>query len=277
MDNKLYQEKKIKETILLLDSYLEEVSQLNEYVSFCEPGEEYDIESKLDIAYNRFKSNFKKLYVLALAYLDANDSKELLKMFQKNFAKVLDVEFVGIETLNIEEEGTTYYVSSPLQEIKALFSVFEAFDGEHQNSIALIYLENILKSTQFIISEIGANPTSESSVYNSVKFVIKATFPSSIHPADSFIKTAKCYRPDILIPSLNTAIEYKFAESEARLTQTIEDINTDVKGYSQHSHYHLFYAVFYLKPGICTESRFHAIWDDYKFPNNWKPIVVFGQ
>jgi hypothetical protein len=57
----------------------------------------------------------------------------------------------------------------------------------------------------------------------------------------------------------------------------VSQILIDVVGYSNHPTYKLFYAVFYVKPGICSEKRFNIIWEGYKFPNNWKPIFIIGE
>jgi hypothetical protein len=94
-----------------------------------------------------------------------------------------------------------------------------------------------------------------------VKTFCDVTFPKAkldggFHP---FYSNAKCYKPDILIPTLNCAIEYKFARTEATLVKTIEQILIDVKGYAGHPIYKYFYAVFYVKSGIISKNRFDEI------------------
>ena len=102
-------------------------------------------------------------------------------------------------------------------------------------------------------------------------------FPKdALFPSEPFIQTAKCYIPDILIPSLNCAIEYKYAPTLEKLTRTMDEILIDVNGYSNHDIYKLFYAVFYVKPGIIIKRRFDQIWSEKQFPDNWKGILVYG-
>jgi len=144
------------------------------------------------------------------------------------------------------------------------------------NKTGITYLEQILASTAVIAKDLGKTPQNEKEVYESVRVVCKATFTSATFPTDSFQKTAKCYRPDILIPSLNCAVEYKYAITEKELNETIDQILIDVAGYAGHPTYKLFYAVFYVTVGACTAGRFHEIWKEKGFPDNWKGILVAG-
>jgi hypothetical protein len=161
-----------------------------------------------------------------------------------------------------------------------LLSPFKVFDIESEDERlkkeGLVYLEHILESTAVIISSLGIVPTKEAEVYDAVKIVTKATFPKVIYPTESFQKEAKCYRPDILIPHLKCAVEYKYAMDVKRLIDTIDQILVDVKGYSHNRGYNLFYAVFYFKSGILTDKKFNSLWAEREFPDDWKGIIVFA-
>ncbi len=50
----------------------------------------------------------------------------------------------------------------------------------------------------------------------------------------------------------------------------------DVKGYANNPTYKLFYAVFYVQPGIWVRKRFEEVWKQKEFPENWKGIFVEG-
>jgi hypothetical protein len=159
------------------------------------------------------------------------------------------------------------------------FRAFGSTDSKHLTG--LDYLENVLKSTNRILKERNIKPTKEAEVYNGVKLVIEATFSNSkaSYPGGQkkvISQMAKCYIPDILIPDLNCAIEYKFAKSEKDLNETIDQVLVDVKGYSNDLIYNRFYAVFYVKTGVTTEMRFNQIWNEKKFPSNWRPIFIEG-
>ena len=192
-----------------------------------------------------------------------------------------------------------YATSSLITTYRNLLSIFPGFldtNTEILKRSGLIYLEHILESTHIIINKLEKKPKSEVEVYNAVKIVCEATFANAeflhfnmltpteqntfqftAHFTPSFQTQVKCYKPDILIPSLNCAIEYKYAESETSLIKTIEDILIDVKGYSNNFHYRIFYAVFYVKIGIWSRQRFNQVWTEKGFPENWKGIMVEGE
>jgi hypothetical protein len=277
MRNLFYQERTINEKLIELEKHLAQVDYLNLKIDFSEQGEEEYIEKEIEQVYYKFNASIKELYLMLLNYFEAQNSKELLTLFKNDLSHILDSNYKGIQTVEDPDFGQIYYICEELYSIKKFLLSFEAFDERTTKNIGLIYLENILSHTAYIAKELQTKVTNETSIYNSVKHVIKATFPDYIGLSEPFYKEAKCYRPDILIPSLNTAIEYKYATDEAKLIKTIEDILIDVSGYSNHPIYKIFYAVFYVTAGICTEQRFNILWSDHKFPENWKPIFVNGE
>ena len=277
MKNQFYQEKIINEKLRELENDIAKVEYLNVKLDFCEQGEEEYIDRQIEQFYKKFNSSIKELYLILLNYFETQGSKELLNIFKNDLQGILDINYEGIKTFDDDDFGQTYYICQELNAIKKFLLPFEAFDENVIKNIGLIYLENILSHTSYIIKELEKKPTNETSIYSSVKHVIKSTFPDYIGLSEPFIKEAKCYRPDILIPSLNTAVEYKYATDETKLIKTIEDILIDISGYSNHPLYKVFYAVFYVTVGICTEQRFNYIWNSYKFPENWKPIFVIGE
>lgn len=277
MRNIYYQEKIINEKISALENYIAQVEHLNIKLDFCEQGEEEYVEKEIDQIHYKFNSSIVELYLLLLNYFETQNSNELLKIFKKDLEHILNPTYVGISVVIDDDFGQTYYICNELYSINKFLLSFEAFDKRINKDIGLIYLENILSHTSYIIRELDIKPLNETTVYNSVKHVIKATFPDYIGLSEPFYKEAKCYKPDILIPSLNVAVEYKYATDEARLIKTIEDILIDVLGYSNHPVYKIFYAVFYVRAGVCTQQRFNILWNGYKFPEHWKPIFVNGE
>lgn len=275
--NKTYQEKKINDIITLLENLLSSIYGLHVLLDNCDDGEEESIKKEIDNSYRKFNMLFKDLYFTVLAYLEKYGSNEIFKLHKMDLPTVLNKDFNSIETADIDEIEETIYVSPYLQKIRTLLAPFQAFDVDVNKNVGLVYLENILHNTAVVIKNLGIHPNSETQVYNAVKFVVQATFPDWINASpEPFIKTAKCYKPDILIPSINTAVEYKFAQDAKTLVKTIEEILIDVVGYSGHHIYKTFYAVFYVKAGICDENRFNIIWNENRFPKNWKPIFVIG-
>lgn len=277
MTDKIYQEKKINDLLISLDNILNEIQHLNIHIENCEQGEESYYDKKIEQRYYSFNNGIKELYILVLVYLENAGNQELLSIFKKNLSSILTEDYNGVQLFNDDDLDDTFYICEDLYKIKSYLSPFEAFDNNINRNIGLLYLENILKHTGYIIKQLDRKPKNETEVYNSVKHVIKSTFPEYNSSTEPFIKEAKNYKPDILIPSIGTAVEYKFAQDENRLIKSIEDILIDVVGYSNHHIYKIFFAVFYVSQGICTEERFNIIWHGYKFPSNWKPILISGE
>lgn len=138
------------------------------------------------------------------------------------------------------------------------------------------YLERLLKSTAALLNHRGIIPEGEAEIYREVASVVRLLFPSATNASSRFFKTAKGYKPDILIPELSTAVEYKLIDSEAKLKTSFGAIADDVHGYADDPDYKFFYAVFYQAQDFWGLERCSVAWSDYKFPENWKAIFVVG-
>jgi hypothetical protein len=177
-----------------------------------------------------------------------------------------------------EEVGEAFSVT-----IEAFWTYFLPFpefidveEIERLKISGISYLETILGNTSNILTEMEVIPENESDIYNAVRIVLTSTFPHYKEPDFIFMKSAKCYKPDILLPGLQCAIEYKFSETEKELNQMMDEILIDVEGYSKHPNYNRFYAVFYVKAGTINKSRFEVLWEEKEFPHNWQPIFIEG-
>lgn len=82
--------------------------------------------------------------------------------------------------------------------------------------------------------------------------ICKTAFPDNKSCSFKFQKTAKCYNPDILIPSLECAIEFKYVKDEKELNRTMDEILADVEGYKGNPSYSVFYSVFYAVGSFCS-------------------------
>ncbi|MCE3227937.1 MAG: hypothetical protein K0S32_2488 [Bacteroidetes bacterium] len=225
-----------------------------------------------------FNSNAVKVYNMTLVYLEMKNVPLYIHRFKEKISPYYE-DMNALPTLN----GTDIYGVEKciiVEEYRKILYPFRAFGGGEEKYLArLDILENILENTGFILRDRNIIPDREAVVYNAVKIVCEATFPGEAqfdgghHP---FYQQAKCYKPDILIPYLNCAVEYKFAKTETDLIRTIDEILSDVPGYSNHSVYKLFYAVFYVKTGIIQKKKFSEVWRSKGFPENWKEIIVEG-
>ena len=229
---------------------------------------------EIDALEDNFFETGKLLYNICLAYFETQNLSNYLQRFERNMESVIQNRKKMLDN-GYQDDAYSIFLGQ-IWEYMHPFPVFHNNDEELLSRIGLLYLEHILASTGVIIRDLGKVPKTETEVYNSVKIVSKATFKSAQFPTEAFVKTAKCYKPDILIPSLNCAVEYKYATDEKELNKTMDEILIDVVGYAHNRVYKVFYAVFYVAPATCTQDRFKVLWDEKEFPDNWKGILVEG-
>lgn len=209
-----------------------------------------------DLIVKPFERLTERLYLSTIRLLETEALPAYLRQFLSKFG----------EPLNANQAATAYDIDTMgdgephivfLAQIRQFLEPLDVLDGtNHYLRFAGIqYLETVLNNTASIIHKSGENPTSEPGVYNLVRNVLEAIFPSAISPKSNFLKTAQEYKPDILIPELSTAIEYKYAKDEAKLKATIAQISDDVKGYTGDVDYDLFYAVFYVTKRFLGEGE----------------------
>lgn len=245
---------------------------------------EYEFSHK-EIAgeYKReFETLSDRVYNSCLIYFELKGIPLYIENFKNEFQKLI-VDGLGDRQL-ADYDGTDIYyndhsiVTKFYRENLFPFRAFGSGDSAHLTG--LDYLEKILNSTNRILSDRNIKPTQESEVYSSVRIVVEATFSDTqaSFPGGTKVinQMAQGYIPDILIPDLQCAIEYKFADSEKDLNTKIDQVLADVKGYDNHAIYNLFYAVFYVKTGAITKDRFDLLWQSKSFPSNWKPVFVEG-
>lgn len=225
-----------------------------------------------------FESLVLSLYLTTVCYLDANELHAYLNQFYQKFGEKFDVK-TAVSNFEID----TYWSGEPynlfVHDIKKFLQPLDIVsDSEvYLRHSGIHYLETILRNTAAIIHKGGVNPTSEPQVYKSVKHVLEAVFVSAKFPKSNFFKTAQEYKPDILIPQLSAAVEYKYAEEETKLKACIAQISDDVKGYTGDDDYNLFYAVFYVKNDFWGVEKFKVAWEEKGFPKNWRAFYIVGK
>lgn len=280
MSDKTFQEQKLNELLNELSTIFDDHNIQEKQGHFFEHRLTENDKIRYAEVLERYVENFRHVatsfYHTLQVYLEQNGLPQFLEVSKKSLAPFFISDQELMKSRFHEESGDFY--SSFYYECWNLLTAFEFFNDQSQKVIlkqtGLVYLEHILESTAVIIEMLNLRPTSETQVYNAVKVVLKATFPTASEPSTAFQQIAKCYKPDILLPSLNCAIEYKYAQNETVLINTIDQILIDVNGYSNNPDYKLFYAVFYVKAGIWNEARFRDVWKQKKFPENWKGKMV---
>ena len=274
-----YQEQRIKRYLVEMNTVFDTILERETFSKVDE-----DVQTEFDLETEEYNDSFINLaetvYRICVAYIEGKGLDKYLILFKKVMKPHLEDRAKSL-LWALDDESGVYYST-----LVALFwdclAPFKAFGDEGEAYLlkraGLQYLEHILENTAVILKGLNITPTKEADVYNPIKVICKATFSNTtIAPSQSFQKIARCYVPDILIPSLNCAIEYKYAKDEQALISTIDQILADVQGYSSNPDYKIFYAVFYMKPAIWTKGRFDAVWEEKRFPKNWKGIIVEGE
>ncbi len=270
-----YREEKIRELLYKMSSTFSELAHLWEY------GDKKDEEYYQHEGYlkDNFSSNSIQLYTLITCYFESLNLDNHLNEFKIQIKPLIDDPkqlFNAIPNDDIAE-----LVSITLEKIWGFLITFEFSQGSYLDKllkqVGLNYLETILKNTQVILNKVKATPTSETQVYNKVKFVIHSVFRSSVDAKSNFFKCFKKYDPDVLIPELHAAIEYKYADTENKLKTQLDQIAADTKGYTGDLTYQIFYAVFYVTDDFWGIDKFEQAWEEMKFPKNWKAFYVVGK
>lgn len=225
-------------------------------------------EFEIDIAEREERLSYMadRLLALVKAYIEGKK----LPNFYNDF--ILDIEQLNGKYLKGDEEMGSCLTDICMKYLKAFDDFGNKFYYEHHEKFEV--LEHILNNTAVFLANMAIQPKKETDVYTPIKYICNSAFPDSINPKFSFQKKAKCYQPDILIPSLKCAIEYKYTKNESELNDTMDQILADEKGYSENPTYNTFYAVFYATELFCSKDRFEELWKEKKFPDNWKGIYV---
>lgn len=217
------------------------------------------------------------IHISTICLLDAYKLHEYLRFFFKKFGKTLRSRNAATD-FQIDEYWTNEPYNLFLRDIANFLAPLNILDDDSRflTLSGIKYLETILKNTAKILHQNKIIPRSETEVYKGVRTVVEAVFPSTVGAKSNFLKTTNAYKPDILIPELYCAIEYKYAEDEQKLISTIAQISDDVKGYTKDDDYHVFYAVFYVSSDFWGIEKFKRAWQEKDFPQNWKAYYIVG-
>ncbi|MHA0927080.1 hypothetical protein [Enterobacter ludwigii] len=238
----------------------------------------FEIQEEINSLTESFRWNLESLYLSSLAYLDEKKLNHSINIFLKIFGE--DINCLKNSEQFVTGEDFMEPQNVFLAKLNVFLSSFEFTESawEKRERIAgLKYLKTILRNTHLITAKMSKPPRTETEVYNAVKDTINVIFSNCKFPKSNFIKSFKEYNPDILIPELFAAVEYKYASSEQKLKTTIEQIAADVKGYTGDNDYSIFYAVFYVTTDFWGPEKFKNVWRENEFPHNWIPIYVVGK
>lgn len=135
--------------------------------------------------------------------------------------------------------------------------------------------ETLLRNTGRLISDRGLEPANEAQVRGEIFKVLKLAF-HDVAREIPLHKPLKVYKPDIGVPGLLAAAEYKFIDTEQEAKTAVGGIYEDMRGYSARHDWRSFYAVFYMTSDFFSQRELDTEWRLVKADLNWTPIVVQG-
>lgn len=219
----------------------------------------------------------KDLYYLILTYLEAKSMTHILTTFKEEFSLIINDNEVVLKDELTHPEGEPELVI--ITNFKRYLDPFKFFDYQQTRENETKKLTSILKNTDFILKNCNTEINNEADIYKQVKWVLGLYYPTCRQKNKaSFIQEFKSYNPDILIPELKTAIEYKYLKSVSdNLDEFIDQIRVDAANYTDDYRYENFVAVIYIQnASVATPENIEASWKGKKFPNNWELVIVNG-
>lgn len=216
-------------------------------------------------------------YYHILAYLEARGMPNLLQIFQSQYKEQILTRTSLLDSEINNPDGE--YELKILTGFRRFLSPFKSFGYNDPQQDEFHKLVGILKNTSFIINNIKCVIAGEADIYKQVRWVLSLYYPSCKGKNKaSFIKQFKTYNPDILIPELKVAIEYKYIRDKSKnIDEFIDQILVDANGYTGDHYYENFIAVFYISDaGIATPESIELAWKERTLPSNWT-LVITGE
>lgn len=226
-----------------------------------------------------FSGTLDSLYLASLMLIQSKGMPDYLQLFHQRLGKPFDAWKAACNFDHDEyfSPGPYNVFLRELRNLLAPFNVLSTSIAQYERQAGALYLERILNNTAALVQWSGVKVERETDVSRAVRDMLYLLFPRARNaPPAKFIGALKSYVPDILIPELCVAIEYKYVDSDEKLKTAIEGIAVDVPAYTGDAGYDTFYAVFYLTSHFCTAEHFYVAWSEFSFPANWKSIFVVG-
>ncbi|MGC3978396.1 MAG: hypothetical protein QM751_09345 [Paludibacteraceae bacterium] len=245
------------------------------YDLYLRPQIEDDYKS--DVSESLLYVRIRDLYFLILAYLEAQGMSSLFDIFHNRYAPVIDDDNeLKKEVCYHPEDESELKILNDFEQFLKAFSFFDNHYHKNEESGQLI---SILRNTDHILKNCNVEVHNEADIYKQVKWVLGLYYPKCRNKNKAaFIQQFKTYNPDILIPELKTAIEYKYINSLSdNIDEFIDQIKIDSTNYIGDSNYEYFIAVIYIEDiSMATNESIEASWKAKNFPKNWELVVVNG-
>lgn len=210
-------------------------------------------------------------------FLEKHGIKLLLNQFNQDFNNI------GKEIAHLDFEHIFDYFHSPYIDLlsKYIDAITSDIKIESEEKYAedsrRQQLEQFLRGTGKLLRDKKIIPTNEADVRREIYSTLLHFFPDTVREIP-IARISKCYKPDIGIRSIKSAIEYKYATSGEEAKKIIGGIFEDVLGYKGSEDWKYFYAVLYMNDNYLTYSQ---ILEEFKISRiskaHWIPILIVGK
>lgn len=221
------------------------------------------------------KSNLIDLYYCICAYIELHEMPNLLLTFQELYKDkiIRSLDLLDSELTHPDGEFELKLITG----YNRFLNTFKNFDHATEQEEEFSKLLGVLRNTGFIIRNTQSTIVGEADIYKQVRWILGLYYPSCRTKGKAaFIKQFKNYNPDILIPELKTAIEYKYLKKKSKtVDEFIDEIKIDSVGYTGDYNYENFVAVFYISDaGLATPESIRLAWKAKDIPHNWTLIIT---
>ncbi|REG90830.1 PD-(D/E)XK nuclease domain-containing protein [Flavobacterium aquicola] len=217
----------------------------------------------------------RALFYKICLFLELKNVPLYYKMFIDKFQLIINDQKIVCKS-----RGPLYTDDEPSMiihdEFREFLRSFQEFNIDYFEKLEVNKLKQILENTNPILAKTKSKVTNETSIYTPIKWFVEIVYPTmrSLGKA-RFIKKFTTYHPDILIPEISSAVEYKYIRKGVGISNYLDQIKTDADSYVGDPEYKFFYAVVYFedKSEINPEGFRQAVVEK-KFPENWTLIAL---
>ncbi len=226
------------------------------------------------------KSHIQSIYISLLALYESLNFSECLEQLKKEY-HCHDGKLTNLSLLPCV--GELY--SEVVQLLQRHYRVISVLLGEEKKlddiddlkwPERILMLKRILTNTPKIIYDRKIKPKNEAQVRKAVFDILVHVFPDTVREM-SISQVTKTYKPDMGIPSIKTAIEYKFADNENEVKKSVGALYEDMHGYAGSEDWKRFYSVIYMTDAYFTQEQIMEEFSRTKSYKNWEPILVHGK
>lgn len=217
----------------------------------------------------------RELFYKICLFLELKNVPLYYKMFIDKFQPI-----INDEKKLTKIRGPLYTDDEPSMtihdEFREFLRSFQEFNTDYFKKLEVNKLKQILENTNSIIKNTKTKITNETSIYKPVKWLVEIVYPTTRTLGKArFIKKFTTYHPDILIPEISSAVEYKYIRKGAGIETYLDQIKTDADNYEGDSEYKFFYAIVYFEDkSEINPAGFKQAVIEKKFPDNWTLIPL---